>query len=87
MPIYEKGEVRIRYEEMGAGFPLLIMPGGGLNSVVSYFTGVAPFNAMEAFKDQYRCITMDLRNAKEGQSSGHLKSNDRGTPTRMTISA
>jgi pimeloyl-ACP methyl ester carboxylesterase len=73
MPFYEKGDVRIRYEETGAGFPLLIMPGGGLNSVVSYFTGVAPFNAMEAFKDQYRCITMDLRNAKEGQSSGPLE--------------
>ena len=32
MPHYEKGLVRIRYEEAGAGFPLLVMPGGGLNS-------------------------------------------------------
>jgi len=23
MPIYERGKVRIHYEEMGAGFPLL----------------------------------------------------------------
>ena len=27
---YEKGNVRIRYAEIGSGFPLLAMPGGGL---------------------------------------------------------
>ena len=27
---YEKGNVRIRYTEIGAGFPLLATPGGGL---------------------------------------------------------
>jgi hypothetical protein len=35
MPFYEKGDVRIRYEETGSGFPLLVTPGGGLNSKVS----------------------------------------------------
>jgi len=35
MPFYTKGDVRIRYEEAGAGFPLLVMPGGGLNSRIS----------------------------------------------------
>ena len=29
MPFYAKGDVRIRYEEAGSGFPLLVMPGGG----------------------------------------------------------
>src|ERR1044071_9036595 len=29
---YEKGNVRIRYAEIGSGFPLLAAPGGGLNS-------------------------------------------------------
>src|SRR5258705_8759635 len=29
---YEKGNVRIRYAEIGSGFPLLATPGGGLNS-------------------------------------------------------
>ncbi len=29
---YEKGNVRIRYQEIGSGFPLLVPPGGGLNS-------------------------------------------------------
>jgi pimeloyl-ACP methyl ester carboxylesterase len=73
MPFYEKGDVRIHYEETGSGLPLLIIAGGGLNSAISYFTGLAPFNAVEEFKDQYRCITMDLRNANGGQSSGPLE--------------
>ena len=34
MPFYKKGDVRIRYEEAGSGFPLLVTPGGGLNSRV-----------------------------------------------------
>jgi len=73
MPFYEKGNVRIHYEEAGSGFPLLVIPGGGLNSTRSFLTGSAPFNPMEAFKDEYRCITSDLRNANGGQSSGPLE--------------
>jgi len=71
MPLYEKGDVRIYYEEVGAGFPLLIIPGGGLNSTVA---GLAthPFNPLKEFKDEYRVIAADLRNANGGQSSGPL---------------
>jgi hypothetical protein len=29
---YEKGSVRIAYQESGSGFPLLLIAGGGLNS-------------------------------------------------------
>src|SRR5262245_24001229 len=29
VPFYEKGDVRIRYEMVGSGFPLLVTPGGG----------------------------------------------------------
>ena len=32
---YEKGPVRIRYEEAGSGFPLLLIAGGGLNSAMA----------------------------------------------------
>jgi pimeloyl-ACP methyl ester carboxylesterase len=71
MPFYEKGDVRIHYEEAGSGFPLLLIPGGGLNSTISYLT--APFNAIEEFKGEYRCIAADLRNANGGQSSGPLE--------------
>ena len=35
MPFYQKGDTRINYEEAGSGFPLLIIPGGGLNSTAS----------------------------------------------------
>ena len=73
MPFYEKGQVRIHYEETGSGFPLLIIPGGGLNSTISYLSNGAPFNPMEEFKSQYRCISMDLRNAIGGQSSGPVE--------------
>ena len=75
MPFYEKGDVRIHYEEVGSGFPLLVTPGGGLNSRMSnWSTGV--FNAMEAFKDDFRCITMDQRNANGGESTGPLDIED-----------
>jgi hypothetical protein len=35
MPFYEKGPVRIHYEEAGSGFRLLLIAGGGLNSTIS----------------------------------------------------
>ena len=73
MPFYEKGDVRIHYQEAGSGFPLLILPGGGLNATMGFFTGSAPFNPMEELKDSYRCISMDLRNANGGQSSGPVE--------------
>jgi pimeloyl-ACP methyl ester carboxylesterase len=70
---YEKGSVRIYYEEAGSGFPLMLLPGGGLNSTISFFTGNSPFNAIAEFKGQYRCITADLRNAPGGQSIGPVE--------------
>ena len=69
MPFYHKGDVHIRYEETGSGFPLLVTPGGGLNSRVSNWP-TAVFNAMEAFTHDFRCITMDQRNANGGESTG-----------------
>jgi pimeloyl-ACP methyl ester carboxylesterase len=71
---YERGAVRIHYQEFGAGFPLLIIAGGGLNSTIAALTGAgSPFNAIEEFKAEYRCIASDLRNANGGQSSGPLE--------------
>jgi len=70
---YEKGPVRIRYEEAGSGFPLMLLPGGGLNATISFFTGNSHFNAIEEFKGEYRCITADLRNAPAGKSTGPVE--------------
>jgi pimeloyl-ACP methyl ester carboxylesterase len=72
MPFCERGQVRIYYEEAGSGFPLLVIPGGGLNSTVA---GLAthPFNPFDEFKGEFRVIAADLRNAKRGQSSGPLE--------------
>ena len=75
MPYYTKGDVRIHYEEVGSGFPLLATPGGGLNSVMTNWPGQA-FSAMEEFKNDFRCITMDQRNANGGESSGPVQVND-----------
>jgi len=73
MPFYEKGEVRIHYEEAGSGFPLLVIPGGGLNATISYVTGTTAFDPFREFKDEYRVIAADSRNANGGQSSGPLE--------------
>lgn len=68
---FEKGPVRIRYQEVGSGFPLLLIAGGGLNSTIA---GLAePFNAIDEFKSEYRCIAADLRTAYSGQSTGPLE--------------
>jgi pimeloyl-ACP methyl ester carboxylesterase len=72
MSFYEKGPVRIRYQEAGSGFPLLLIAGGGLNSVMAGLA-TSPFNPIEELKSEYRCIFADLRNANPGQSSGPLE--------------
>src|SRR6476619_6363346 len=71
MPFYEKGPVRIHYEEAGSGFPLLLIAGGGLNSSIAALAN--PFNPIDEFKGDYRCIAADLRNANAGQSTGPLE--------------
>ncbi|HEY6257079.1 MAG TPA: alpha/beta hydrolase [Xanthobacteraceae bacterium] len=71
MSFYEKGSVRIHYEEHGSGFPLLLIAGGGLNSTIAGLTN--PFDSFGEFKGEYRCIAADLRNANTGQSSGPLE--------------
>ena len=68
---FERGPVRIHCEEFGSGYPLLLIAGGGLNSTIAGLTN--PFNAIEEFKGEYRCIASDLRNANGGQSFGPIE--------------
>jgi len=74
MSFYERGPVRIRYTEAGAGVPLLIIPGGGLNSTIANLTAAnSPFDPIAEFRNEYRCIVADLRNAVPGESTGPLE--------------
>ena len=71
---YEKGPVRIRYEVEGKGFPLLLIAGGGLsNSTIAGLKRGDPFNPIDEFKNEFRCVSMDLRNAVSGSSTGPLE--------------
>ena len=62
---YEKGNVRIRYADIGSGFPLLATPGGGLNSCMAVWAR-AVINIPQEFRNDFRIITMDQRNATGG---------------------
>ena len=72
---YEKGNVRIRYAEIGSGFPLLATPGGGLNSCIAVWAR-AVINIPEEFKNDFRVITMDQRNATGGEFTGPVPVDD-----------
>jgi pimeloyl-ACP methyl ester carboxylesterase len=72
--VYQKGPVRIQFEESGSGVPLLLIAGGGLgNSTIAGLKTGSPFNPVAEFQAEYRCIASDLRNAPAGQSTGPLE--------------
>jgi pimeloyl-ACP methyl ester carboxylesterase len=73
MPIYQRGDASIYYEEYGSGFPLLLIAPGGMNSAIAFW-GRMPFNPIEAFAGDFRIIAMDQRNC--GQSTGPLDTAD-----------
>ena len=71
MPEIKNGPVTIHYKEAGSGFPLLVLPGGGLNATIEGLADHA-FNPLQAFSDTHRVIALDIRNANEGQTKGPL---------------
>jgi pimeloyl-ACP methyl ester carboxylesterase len=73
MPVHQRQDVSIYYEEHGSGFPLLLLSPGGLNSTVDFWARM-PFNPIETFKGEVHMIAMDQRNA--GRSSGPLPIDD-----------
>jgi hypothetical protein len=50
MAVYEKGAVRIHYQDTGTGIPLLILPGGGLNATMSFFKSRSPLMPLKSLK-------------------------------------
>src|SRR5262245_10876835 len=84
---YEKGNVRIRYEETGSGIPLLLIAGGGLNgSTIDGIRGGNPFNTIEAFKGDFRCVYADCATQPVSRPA-RSKPPGRGIPIPTTISA
>src|SRR5712692_6698067 len=73
MPAFVKGDVTINYEVYGSGFPLLLLPPGGMNARIDYW-GRAAFNPVEIFSREYMVVALDERNA--GQSTGPLNMDD-----------
>ena len=73
MPIFENGPIRIRYEEAGAGFPMLVIPGGGLNARVESLGVAGSFSPLVEFANTHRCVALDIRNANGGDSTGPLE--------------
>ena len=85
MAFFENGAVRIHYLEGGSGFPLLLIAGGGLNSTIEGIIGAyPPYNAMEEFKAEHRCVAFDLRNAPPANRPVPWKSTGPGMPTPTT---
>ena len=75
MSFYEKGTVRIRYQDFRFRLPatahrrrrIEFHHGAGLIGSGN------PFNPFKEFNGEYRFIAADLRNANGGQSSGPLE--------------
>ncbi len=73
MPIFERDDVSIYYEELGIGFPLLLIAPGGMHSTISAWAN-GPWNPIEHLSGTYRVIAMDQRNA--GRSTAPIRATD-----------
>jgi len=62
VPVLQRDDATIHYDEHGAGFPVLALAPGGMRSAGSYWEQV-PYNAVKELAGDYRVITMDQRNA------------------------
>ena len=80
---YEKGNVRIRYAEIGSGFPLLATPGGGLNSRIAVWAR-AVINIPEEFKNDFASSPWTSATPPAASPRGRSRSMTRGTPSLTT---
>jgi pimeloyl-ACP methyl ester carboxylesterase len=77
MPIFQRGDIALYYEEYGSGFPLLLMAPGGMRSQIDFWHR-SPFDPTAALAASFRVIAMDQRNA--GKSRAPISAAD-GWPT------
>jgi len=73
MPLFQKGDTSIYYEVRGQGYPLLLLPPGGMGATIDFWQRTA-FNAAEIFPEDFRVIAIDQRNS--GRSSGPIADGD-----------
>jgi pimeloyl-ACP methyl ester carboxylesterase len=73
MPVVERDEARIYYEEWGNGYPVLLLAPGGLNSAIPFWDHIQ-LDPIGSFADGFHVIAMDQRNA--ARSSGPLRPDD-----------
>ena len=73
MPIFERGDTKLYYEEQGSGFPILLIAPGGMRSAVPFWEKT-PWNPITQLSPNYRVIAMDQRNA--GQSTAPIGATD-----------
>jgi pimeloyl-ACP methyl ester carboxylesterase len=60
MPIFERGYIKLYYEDHGSGFPVPLIAPGGMRSAVSFWEGI-PWNPIEQLSPSYRVIATDQR--------------------------
>ena len=84
MPFYEKGAIRIHYEQFGSGFPLMLIAGGGLNSTIAGLS--SPFNAIEEFRGETAASRRICATPTAASQQARSRSTGRGMPIAMTIS-
>lgn len=73
MPIFQRGEATIHYDERGEGFPLLALAPGGMRSTIDFWQHAA-IDPWASYTGDFRVIVMDQRNA--GSSAGPLDAAD-----------
>lgn len=73
MPVFQHDDVVINYEVSGAGFPVLLIAPGGMNSSIEWWANAA-LNPLEVYANDFRLVAMDQRNA--GASTGPLDLED-----------
>ncbi|MGH7913828.1 MAG: alpha/beta fold hydrolase [Candidatus Binataceae bacterium] len=62
MPVFERADVSLYYEEYGSGYPLLLFAPGGMRSSIDFWRR-SPFDPTAELAQDFRVIAMDQRNA------------------------
>ena len=73
MPVFQRDDVTLYYEEYGSGYPILLFAPGGMRSAIEFWAR-SPFDPTRELATDFRVIAMDQRNA--GRSRGPVSASD-----------